>query len=272
MHRLAGGLRGRGPVDPDAVCLQLRLDRRQVGVEVLDDVLLDLARERPQAVRVGVVVEEELRALLVADLRALVDGGARLGAEPRRELVDRLRLHAAVLSGVAQHLGKVQRPDGVALPRRQAREVHEAAHVPGDQDVGLGGAHVLQLQVAHRGGDVREPDRERPPEAAALLPLPELDQAHARDRAQEEGRRLAAARPAGVARAVEGDGRVEAARPRRHAEPVHDEVAELPGAAARAPRPRPGPPPSRTPAPRRGTAWPRRSPRGRRPGRRRRRS
>jgi hypothetical protein len=47
----------------DPVRAQLRLDRREVGVEVLDHVLLDVARDPPETVGVDEVVEEHLRPL-----------------------------------------------------------------------------------------------------------------------------------------------------------------------------------------------------------------
>src|SRR5208283_5920362 len=90
---LARLLGRRRPVDLGAVCREPRLDGGQVGVEVLDHVLLYLSGERPQAVRVGVVPEEDLRSLFVPDLRPLVDGGLRLGRKRRGGLVDRLRVH-----------------------------------------------------------------------------------------------------------------------------------------------------------------------------------
>ncbi len=55
-----------GPMYFHAVGLQPRLDGRKIRVEVLDDVLLDITGERAQLVRIGVGVEEDLRARVVA--------------------------------------------------------------------------------------------------------------------------------------------------------------------------------------------------------------
>ena len=89
-HRLAGGLPGRRPMHLRAGSPQALLHLRQVGVEVFDRVLLDLAGEAAKAVGIAELVEEEARALLVRRLRALVDGGAFVGRQARGELVDRL--------------------------------------------------------------------------------------------------------------------------------------------------------------------------------------
>ena len=40
---------------------------------------------------------------------------------------------------------------------------------------GMGVPDVVELEVAHGAGDVRERDREGAPKAAALLPFPKLD-------------------------------------------------------------------------------------------------
>ena len=85
-----GVVGGGGPVDFDAVGLELGFDGGQVGVEVFERVLFDVAGELAEAVGIGEVVEEEFGALLVRGLRGLVNGGALVGREGGGEGVERL--------------------------------------------------------------------------------------------------------------------------------------------------------------------------------------
>src|SRR5271165_1211753 len=124
---LARRIGRRRPVDLGAVRGEPRLERRQVSVEILDHVLLDLAGKRPQAVGDRVVSEEDLRALLVPDLRALVDRGLRLGTERRRGIVDRLRPHARLANASRSTCAKciviTRMPSLAASPERCMRQL-----------------------------------------------------------------------------------------------------------------------------------------------------
>ena len=53
----------------------------------------DLARELSQPVRISELIEEQLCPLLMRCLRALINRGARVGLQIRRELIDRLETH-----------------------------------------------------------------------------------------------------------------------------------------------------------------------------------
>ena len=132
-HVGAGGLGGAGPVDLGAVGAEAGLGLRQVGVEVLDRVLLDLAGEGAEAVRVGELVEEQARALLVGGLRALVDRGALVRGQRGRELVDGLDAHGlaspprrASRSTWARWSVRIGRPSRAARPPRCIRQLISA--------------------------------------------------------------------------------------------------------------------------------------------------
>src|SRR6185369_125646 len=75
--------------------LQLGLNLRQESVEVLNRVLLNLTRELAQPVGIGELIEEELRALLVRCLRALVNGSTFVRRQRGGELIDGLKTHGA---------------------------------------------------------------------------------------------------------------------------------------------------------------------------------
>ena len=95
-HRGAGLLGGCRPVHLGAVGLQLRLDLGQVGVEVLEDVLLHLAGPLAEPVGIGEMVGKQLRALFVRGLGAEIDGGPLVGGHPGRKFVDGLAGHGRI--------------------------------------------------------------------------------------------------------------------------------------------------------------------------------
>lgn len=65
---------------------------------------------------------------------------------------------------------------------RKPALMHQAAHIRGHEDVGIAGANVLNLQLAHRRRDVRKTHRKRAAESAALLRFAERGQLHTGDR------------------------------------------------------------------------------------------
>jgi hypothetical protein len=78
-----------------AVRLQLGFHLRQVAVEILDRVLLDLAGEFAEPVGVRKLIEKQFRPLLMRRLRALVHRRTRVGFQLRGELVNLLKAHGA---------------------------------------------------------------------------------------------------------------------------------------------------------------------------------
>jgi hypothetical protein len=93
VDRLVGGLGGRGPVHNDPVGLQPGFHGRQVGVEVLHDMLLDLSGDLAEPVRIGVVIEQYGRAFFMTRLGAAVHGLPGVGPQVGGELVDLLEFH-----------------------------------------------------------------------------------------------------------------------------------------------------------------------------------
>ena len=86
---------------------------------------------------------------------------------------------------VAQDLGEVPGFDRLAGPFRKAAHMHQAAHVAGDEHVGLDGLNLAELQAAHAGGDVWKAHRKGASEAAALFGFAERPQLDAGDRAEQ---------------------------------------------------------------------------------------
>src|ERR1019366_1528162 len=127
VHGLARRLGRRRPVDRGAVRQEPRLDGGKERVEVLDHVPLDLARELPQAVRVAVMVKEELPALLVLDLGPAVHGCPGLGGKRGGGLVDGLGSHGCRFSASRRTCAKcivlTGKPSRAANPDRCMRQL-----------------------------------------------------------------------------------------------------------------------------------------------------
>lgn len=83
---------------------------------------------------------------------------------------------------VAEDLDGVFDGDGAALGSGESGEVHEAGHVPADEEIGVLFEHVVELERAHFPGNVGECYRECATEAAALLGLAEGDEGDVFDR------------------------------------------------------------------------------------------
>src|SRR5450756_2754136 len=118
----------------------------------------------------------------------------------------------------------------MAATTQPALDVHQAAHVEPDHQVGAGLQDVVDLLVDYGRGDVRHLDREGAAEAAAQLRVRERDVLEAVDHLHKADRLLHyAQQPAGVARVVDR-GR---ATPRDgqlfHTQDVDQELGELEG-------------------------------------------
>lgn len=132
------------------------------------------------------------------------------------------------VEGGLEDLDEVECFDRLTAAIGQAAEVHQAAHVSGDDKVGIGRCHVLEFQTAHGRRDMWEAHRECAAEAAALLSFTKRNDLETIDGLEELQGRVATAGAACVAGAVKGDARGKAAWPFFDAKTIHEKIGEFP--------------------------------------------
>lgn len=120
--------------------------------------------------------------------------------------------------------------DRTALGGREAGKVHEAGHVPADEDVRVRFQNVVELQRSHPAGNVRKCDGKCPAKATTLLGLAEGRDDGVLDGFQQFQCCLTATRATAVTRTMERDAcrLIQFTRPCFDAESVVNEVHDLP--------------------------------------------
>src|SRR5882672_7782609 len=94
-----------------------------------------------------------------------------------------------------EQLGQVQRAHVRAAAAESPAHLHEAARVARDDAGGARRLDVPDLLVEDLRGDLRQADRERAAEAAALVGARQLDQLRAVEVLQQNARRLRLVEP-----------------------------------------------------------------------------
>lgn len=119
--------------------------------------------------------------------------------------------------------------DGLVLTAEHALDLHEAAGIVGNHNVGSGLEEGLAFDVAHGFGDVGEFDREGSSEAAAAFGFAHFNEFEALDVFEEfAGLVLDAEFAQAVAAIVEGGLGIEAGTDVLDSELGHEEVGEFP--------------------------------------------
>lgn len=120
--------------------------------------------------------------------------------------------------------------NGPALAARQPGEMHEAGHVPADQNIRAGFQNVIQLQRAHAARDMRKGDRKGASESTALLGLSKCGNRHTLDGFQQAQGGLTTPGTSAMTGSVKGDpgSGLKPTGPFLDVEPIENEIHDLP--------------------------------------------